>query len=171
MTDAREVVIVFGAAVRPDGTPSGALRRRIAAAMDYARGRAVIFLVSGGEGRYPPAEAVVMANRLRAGGVSDRAIIQEDQSKTTLESVVNCAAIIRRLTGIARVMACSDAYHLPRCRWLLRLSGIEAGGIAADDGRHANPWQKWLWFQLREIPAIAIDTILILARRRTADSV
>ena len=165
MTNKQEVVVVFGAAVRPDGSPSGALRRRIAAAADYARDRPVLFLVTGGEGDYPPAEAAVMANLLRAGGVSDQRIIQEDQSKTTLESVVNCTKIIRHLTGITRVMACSDAYHLPRCRLLLRLCGIKAGGIAAADGRHANSWQKWLWFHLREIPAVPIDAILVLARR------
>ena len=106
-----------------------------------------------------------MANLLRAGGVSDRRIIQEDQSKTTLESVVNCTKIIRQLTGITRVMACSDAYHLPRCRLLLRLCGIKAGGIAAADGRYADTWQKWLWFHLREIPAVPIDAIFVLARR------
>jgi len=165
MTNKQEVVVVFGAAVRPDGTPSGALRRRIAAAVDYAGDRPVLFLVTGGEGDYPPAEAAVMANLLRAGGVSDRRVIQEDQSKTTLESAVNCTKIIRHLTGITRVMACSDAYHLPRCRLLLRLCGIKAGGIAAADGRHANSWQKWLWFHLREIPAVPIDAIFVLARR------
>ena len=165
MTNMHEVVVVFGAAVRPDGTASGAMRRRIAAAGDYARDRAVIFLVTGGEGNYPPAEAVVMANLLRAGGVSDHRIIQEDQSKSTLESVVNCTRIIRHLTGITQVMACSDAYHLPRCRVLLRLCGIKAGGIAAVSGRHGNSWQNWLWFRVREIPAVPIDAILILARR------
>jgi uncharacterized SAM-binding protein YcdF (DUF218 family) len=164
MTDKHEVVVVFGAAVRPDGSPGGALRRRIAAALEYAQDRAVIFLVTGGVGDYPPAEAVVMANLLRAGGVSDHDIIQEDQSKTTSESVVNCTSIIRQLSEITCVMACSDAYHLPRCRLLFRLRGIKAGGIPAADGRDANSWQKWLWFHLREILAIAKDTILVLAR-------
>ena len=168
MADRHEVVVVFGAAVRADGTASGALKRRIDAAIEYARGRAVIFLVSGGVGRYAPAEAAVMTKLLRACGVPDDAIIQEDQSKTTLESVVNCAAIVRRLTGITRVMACSDAYHLARCRWLFRLSGVEAGGIAAADGRNANSWQKWLWFRFREYPAFVKDTILMLVRRRSA---
>jgi len=165
MTNEHEVVVVFGAAVRPDGTPSGAMRRRIAAAKDYAKNRAVIFLVTGGEGNYPPAEAVVMANLLRAEGILDHRIIQEDQSKSTLESVVNCTGIIRHLTGITRVMACSDAYHLPRCRVLLRLCGIKAGGIAAGSGRHAHSWRKWLWFHLREIPALPVDAILLFSRR------
>jgi vancomycin permeability regulator SanA len=164
MTNRHEVVVVFGAAVRPDGSPSGALRRRIAAATEYAQDRAVIFLVTGGEGDYPPAEAVVMANMLRASGISDHDIILEDKSKTTSESVVRCTRIIRQLTAITRVMACSDAYHLPRCRLLFRLRGIKAGGIPAADGRNANSWQKWLWFHLREIPAIAKDTILVLSR-------
>jgi len=167
MTNGHEVVVVFGAAVRPDGTPSSAMRRRIAAAENYARDRVVIFLVTGGKGNYSPAEAVVMTNLLRAGGVLDHRIIQEDQSKSTLESVVNCTRIIRQLTGITRVMACSDAYHLPRCRVLLRLCGIKAGGIAAVSGRHANSWYKWLWFHFREIPAVPIDAILLLARRMT----
>jgi hypothetical protein len=61
-------------------------------------------------------------------------------------------------------MACSDAYHLPRCRVLLRLCGIKAGGIAAGSGRHAYSWRKWLWFHFREIPALPIDAILLFSR-------
>jgi vancomycin permeability regulator SanA len=167
MSQGHDVVIVFGAAVRADGSPSGALRRRIEAALNYGRDRSVIFLVTGGLGIHPPAESVVMANMLRAEGVPEDAIVQENQSKTTLESVIRCTAIIRGLSDITRVMVCSDAYHVARCRWLLRLSGIRAGGIGAASGRAANPWQKWLWFQLREYPAFVKDTILILVRRAT----
>jgi uncharacterized SAM-binding protein YcdF (DUF218 family) len=111
-----------------------------------------------------------MANLLRAGGILDHRIIQEDQSKSTLESVMNCTRIIRHLTGISRVMACSDAYHLPRCRVLFRLCGIKTGGIAAISGRHADSWQRGLWFRLREIPALPVDAILLLARRMTASA-
>lgn len=167
MTDSYEIVVVFGAAIRPDGSPSGAVRRRVAAALNYARGRSVIFLVTGGLGRYPPAEAAVMSNLLREGGVAEHSILQEDKSATTLDSVVNCTAILRGLSGveILRVMACSDAYHLPRCRILFRLCGVKAGAIPAADGRSVNPRWKFLWFHLREIPAIAVDAVLVLLRR------
>ena len=79
----RTPVIVFGAAVRPDGSASPALARRIgyAAAVAQANPNVDLFL-SGGIGENPPSEAQVMA-RLLEGAVSvDRMILDEVSSDT-----------------------------------------------------------------------------------------
>jgi uncharacterized SAM-binding protein YcdF (DUF218 family) len=148
----REVVIVFGAAVRPDGRPSPAMERRVATALAWARGRTPIFLVTGGLVRHPPPEAVLMHEMLRAAGVSDAAIVVEADARTTLGSVRNCLPLLRSLEPKA-VFACSDDFHLPRCRWLLRLAGVRAAGIPA------TPARRGLWPHLREFIALPVDTV------------
>ena len=65
--------MIFGAAIRPDGQPSGTLRRRVEGA--YRIGsifRDPIYLVTGGVGRYGPAEATVMRDQLLGYGVPAR---------------------------------------------------------------------------------------------------
>ena len=65
----RPVVVIFGAAVRPDGSASGVLRARVGAAL--AMGRLLvdpIYMPTGGQGRFGPAEATVMAGPARRSG-------------------------------------------------------------------------------------------------------
>ena len=65
-------IVIFGAAVRPGGRPSGALRRRVEAALAFgARHPDALYVPTGGLGDHPPAEAEVMAALLRAAGVAD----------------------------------------------------------------------------------------------------
>ena len=60
-------ILVFGAAVRPDGTPSGAMRDRVGAAVSFGRRLLPrpIYVVTGAKGRYGPPEAEVMADLLK----------------------------------------------------------------------------------------------------------
>jgi len=161
-------IVIFGAAVRPDGRPSRALRRRVAAAAWFgralaARGETPLFVPTGGVGRHGPAEASVMAGLLRALGVPDAAILTEPTATDTLASV---RAVRRLLAGRAGpVYAASSCYHLPRCVLLLRLAGLDARAGAAPPGPAAHdPWRRWRW-RLREIPAVPYDALLLLALR------
>ena len=90
---AYDVIVVLGAAVWPGGQPSPALQRRILHAVDlWQRGYAAYLLVTGGVGKYPPAEAAVM-QRLAVTRHSSPAILCEDQATSTFESacgVVTC---------------------------------------------------------------------------------
>lgn len=101
-----------------------------------------------------------MARLLREDGIGAERLQEERASTTTLESVVNCTGLIRAMPDVANVVLCSDYYHLPRCRWLFRIRGVATRGWPADASTQTNHWLKWLWFHLRELPAIAVDTIL-----------
>ena len=111
---AAPVIIIFGAAVRHDGTPSRALRDRVEAALRLgARLDGPLYMPTGGIGRHGPAEAEVMAALLRDSGVPPDRIQPEPTARNTLGSVRACAALLTGFCG--RVYAATNAYHLPRC--------------------------------------------------------
>ena len=119
-------IVIFGAAVRPDGQPSSALRRRVEAAARYgATLDAPLFMPTGGVGRHGPSEAGVMAGLLRALGVDDARIVLEETGTNTLSSVRACARLLRARGHRGRVYAASSSYHLLRCLLLLRLAGFD----------------------------------------------
>lgn len=155
-------IVIFGAAVRRDGTPSDALRRRVAAAFACGRERpGALYVPTGGIGRHGPAEADVMAELLHAQGVPDAAILRERSGTDTLSSV---RAVARLLRGRrAPVLVATSTYHLPRCVLLLRLAGLPARPCPV---RAAAPAQRfgarWYW-RLREAAALPFDTALMLA--------
>jgi uncharacterized SAM-binding protein YcdF (DUF218 family) len=163
------VFVVFGAAVWPDGSPSGTLRRRTLGALIQAQGVSPRrFLLTGGQGRYGPPEAVVMRNLLLEAGVSAEEIVLEDQAGDTLDSVLYCARILRGEGGAGnreRVVVVSSAYHVPRCCLLFRLLGmqVEAGPITRD--RRVLGLGSWLHAVLRETVATPWDAFLIGIRR------
>ena len=86
--DPDATIVIFGAAVRPDGSPSGTLRNRVAAAARFGRRfDRPLFIPTGGKGRFGDPEATVMARLLRESGFTDAAILQELTGTDTLSSV------------------------------------------------------------------------------------
>jgi uncharacterized SAM-binding protein YcdF (DUF218 family) len=161
------VIIIFGAAVRPDGRASQTLRYRVQAAAAFGKRFArPLFIPTGGKGRYGEAEARVMARLLIDAGFPDAAITREETGTDTLSSVRAVAAMVR---GRPHVYACSSAYHLPRCLVLLRLAGIRVRPCPPPSAPAATRrWVRWYW-RLREMPALPYDALLMLwlrVRRR-----
>jgi uncharacterized SAM-binding protein YcdF (DUF218 family) len=166
-----EVLVIMGAAVNPDGSPSGAMRRRVEGALAIGRKyHNAIYIVTGGVGRYGPTEADVMRAELEASGIHADQIESETLSTDTLSSVVNCARLIHRLAPNG-VLICSDRYHIPRCRWLFWLLGVSTHAAPMPSGRAANGILKWSYYYLREFAATPLDTLLLLARRSNASSI
>ena len=154
-------IIIFGAAVRPDGSPSGAMRDRVTAALRFARRLdRPRFMPTGGIGRHGPAEAEVMARLLREGGITADRIRLEPTGRNTIGSVRACARLLRGQPG--RVYAASSAYHLPRCVLLLRLAGLAAYPCPPPRvSASSSAAKRWFW-RLRELPALPIDSGLLL---------
>jgi uncharacterized SAM-binding protein YcdF (DUF218 family) len=159
------IIVIFGAAVRPDGTPSQTLRHRVAAAVRFARrfGRP-LFIPTGAKGRFGDAEATVMARLLIAAGFAESAVLKEETGTDTVSSVREVARLIR---GRSPVYACTSAYHLPRCLMLLQLAGIAAQGCPPPPVPAATSrWLRWYW-RLRELPALPYDAMVMLWLRAT----
>lgn len=159
------IIVIFGAAVRPNGQPTPTLRHRVEAALRFGATRTGhLFIPTGARGRHGDAEAVVMARLLAEGGIQPDAIIEETTGTDTLSSARAVARIIRALPP-APVYACSSAYHLPRCLLLLRLAGIRARPCPPPPLPAATAFgRRWFW-RLREVPAVPYDTALMLWHR------
>jgi len=154
------VIIIFGAAVRPDGQPSGAMLDRVQAAFRLGeRLPGAIYMPTGGVGRHGPAEADVMAALLRDRGVAPGRIRTETTGTNTISSVCACAELLRGHAGL--VYAATSAYHLPRCVLLLRLAGLRARACRPTWGPASNSaGKRWYW-RLREGVAVPVDAVLM----------
>ena len=158
-------IIIFGAAVQPDGQPSPTLRYRVEAAVRFGAEFAhPLFIPTGAKGLHGEAEASVMARLLTEAGFPSEAIHEERTGTDTLSSVRAVARIVR---GGSNIYACSSAYHLPRCLVVLRLAGIKARACPPPPVPAAtSQWQRWYW-RLRETPALPYDALLMLWLRAT----
>ena len=113
-----DALIVPGCAVRPNGTASGALRRRTEHAVSLWRQHtAPIIVLTGGIGRHPPSEAAAAAQIAREAGVPDSALILEELSTTTAENAVFAANALPHATAMS-ILVVTDSYHAWRCKRL-----------------------------------------------------
>lgn len=156
------IIVIFGAAVRRDGSPSPTLRHRVMAAAAFGR-RFVhpLFIPTGAKGRFGAAEAIVMQELLQQEGYVASQILREESGTDTLSSACAVTRLVRRIPR-APVYACSSFYHLPRCVLLFRLAGIPAR-VAPPPRVPASTHLalRWYW-RLREMPALPYDALLMV---------
>ena len=161
-------ILIFGAAVRPDGTPSTALRRRVEAALAAARNEpCTTFIPSGSVGRHGPSEASVMAALLAKEGVSSDRIRLEETASDTWSSVRAFHRMARERPFEPPILVATSAYHQPRCLALLCLVGIAARPCPMPPGPAATAWRKRWYWRLREVFAFPYDVSLAIWSRLT----
>lgn len=159
------LIVIFGAAVRPDGGASEALLRRVGYGLDAAREHPEApILCSGGVVRAGPSEASLMAELLGKDGIAPERLILDEASRNTLENCVAAAAAAVR-GGHPHIVACSDAYHLPRIRMLLRLMGVPSRPAPFRRGPSGPPLAHRVGMGLRETLATPRSVAILLARR------
>ncbi len=159
----RAAIVIFGAAVRPDGSPSRVLRLRAEAALAFGQGLdRPLYLPTGGVGRHGPAEALVVAGLLRAAGVAEADILTEPTAGDTLESVRAIARLIPGWQG--PVFAASSRYHQPRCVLLLWLAGFDARACPIRVPPTRAWRQRWFW-RAKECLSLPWDVLLMLGLR------
>lgn len=162
---ASHAIVIFGAAVRPDGRPSPALARRIAYGLAAAQATpdAPVFC-SGAAGGQGPSEAAVMAQALRQALAPQHRLVLDEDSRDTLQSVVAACRFLR-LEGLGRAVICSDGYHIPRIRMLFRALGVVSAS-APVPLIPAGPRLSRYRMRAREVAAYPYDLGVVLARRR-----
>ena len=128
------MIVVLGARVAPDGTPSEALTERVTTAVQlYRQGLAPALLVSGGTGREGVDEAVVMKQMAVRMGVPDSAIVTDGDGDNT-EATVEHARSWLAGHGGGRALVVSHAFHLARIRLLGARHGLACATVPADEG-------------------------------------
>ena len=123
-----DAIIVLGAQVKEDGTPSVALERRLTAALEsYRQDRQLIIVCGAQGGNEPRAEGDVMRDWLLARGVPDEDVIAETESFNTRENLTHAKAIMEE-RGLCEALVVTSDYHVARALELCRQVGIPATG-------------------------------------------
>lgn len=156
-------LIIFGAAVRRDGRPSGVLRRRLEAALAAARDLDnPWFLATGGLGRAGYVEAKVMARWLIDHGAPADRVLIEGQARDTLQSVRLCHAVLSARGGAREVVVCTSRFHQPRCAMLLRLLGYRTLRPQTPVDRPHLRRADWRGYVGKEFFSTPYDVMLLL---------
>ena len=71
-------------------------------------------------------------------------IVTECEAHDTLSSAILCAKILATRGDAESVTVCSSPYHLPRCRLLLKVLGVDTRKVPMPGGRHGLGWSRWL---------------------------
>ena len=123
-----DVIIVLGAQVKPDGSPSEALRRRMVAALEAYREKRQIIIVCGAQaGTEPRAEGDVMYDWLLEQGVPQEDVVRETASFNTRQNLEYARAIMEH-RGLSQALVVTSDYHVARALELCRQVGISATG-------------------------------------------
>jgi uncharacterized SAM-binding protein YcdF (DUF218 family) len=132
MMPTADAIVVLGCAIRPGGSASAALGRRIAlAARLFHGGAAKRVIASGGRRWGHHVEALVIERRLREQAVPAAAIVLELCSLSTLENGRFTADLLERLGG-RRALLATCAWHMRRAIADFRRCGVEALAPPAD---------------------------------------
>jgi vancomycin permeability regulator SanA len=120
-----DAVVVLGAQVLPDGTPSLALKDRLDTAIDlYDQGLTPVLIMSGGIDAGGVSEAVAMRDYAVARGVPEQAIQVDEYGNSTQATARNTIEMARR-QGLERLGVTSSFYHMARIKMLYLVNGID----------------------------------------------
>lgn len=143
-----DVAIVLGAGLRPDGTPSTYLRRRLDAAAElYARGTVDVILVSGDNSTTQHDEPTAMRDWLVGLGVPEDRVVRDFAGLDTHDSCVRAHEVF----GVTDAVVITQDYHLRRALFSCREAEIDVVGLGVSS-TSVEPIKAVL-YRVREIPA------------------
>ncbi|MBR2661168.1 MAG: YdcF family protein [Clostridia bacterium] len=144
--DNYDAIIVLGAQVTPDGSPSVQLGWRLDAAYEAWQQKPVPIVVCGAQGGDEPMpEAEAMEAYLLRKGVPQSNILKDPDSFNTNQNLQNAAALLSSLPDIKTVLIVTSDYHLPRSLAIAQDLGFDACGM----GSPCKP-EYWLKNHARE---------------------
>ncbi len=154
------VVLVLGAGLTPDGTPSPYLAGRLdVAATLVGSGKAEVVLVSGDNRFTTYDEPTAMQDYLVARGIPAAKVMRDFAGRDTYDSCVRA----REVFGVDRVLVVSQGYHLPRAVAICRAVGLDAEGVGDWTGERYR--DVWLRGEVREVPAAVKAVVDVVSRR------
>lgn len=123
---ARPVALVLGAGLRPNGTPSTYLTRRLDAARQlYEAGTVQVILVSGDNSKVEYDEPTAMLNWLVDAGVPADRIVRDYAGLDTHDSCRRAADLF----GVTGAIVITQDYHLPRALFSCSQAGVDTVGV------------------------------------------
>ena len=144
--DNYDAIIVLGAQVTPDGSPSVQLGWRLDAAYEAWQQKPVPIVVCGAQGGDEPMpEAVAMEAYLLRKGVPQNDLLKDPDSFNTNQNLQNAATLLSSLPDIKTVLIVTSNYHVPRSLAIAQDLGFDACGM----GSPCKP-EYWLKNHARE---------------------
>ena len=148
-----DCILVLGAAVKPDKTPSNMLYDRIMTGVNlYKLGASKDIIMSGDHGSNDYNEVETMKKYAIASGVPSNAIYMDHAGFSTYDSLYRA----RNIFGVNKIIIVSQKYHLYRAIYLAKSLGMEAYGVPADLRSYSGQFKR----EIREILARNKDFIL-----------
>lgn len=150
-----DAIIVLGASVHPDGTPSGILQDRLDDGIAlYFAGAAPKIIMSGDNGTESYNECWAMKQYAISQGVPSEDVFCDHAGFSTYETMYRA----RHVFGAERIVVATQTYHLYRALYDAQGVGMEAIGVPSDYGEYANQ----SWYDIREVFARTKDYFQVL---------
>ena len=130
-----EAILILGAKVGKDGTPSNALRDRLAWGLAlYQAGKAPKILVTGDGENDERNEVEAMHAYLVENGVPEEAIIDDPHGLNTYASMYRA----QYKYGLSNVLIVTQTYHTGRAVYLGRALGLDCHAVGTPDSVFRN---------------------------------
>ena len=124
-----DCILIFGAGVLSNGTPSPMLRDRLLTGIAcYQAGLAPKIVVSGDHGEDSYDEVNIMKNFCILNGVPSEDVFMDHAGFSTYESIYR----IRDIFQAKQVILVTQEYHLYRALYVAKRVGLKAYGVSAD---------------------------------------
>ncbi|WP_371877547.1 SanA/YdcF family protein [Pyxidicoccus parkwayensis] len=146
------VALVFGAGLAPGAVPSPVLAQRLDAAIAlWKQGKVRAVLVSGDQVQPFHHETRAMRRYLVERGVPETAVQGDEAGLSTYDSCLRAYTVF----GAKRALLVTQRFHLSRALFIANSVGIDAWGVAADEGR-STPWRYTVRETLSRVLALAM---------------
>ncbi|MGL5152760.1 MAG: SanA/YdcF family protein [Clostridium sp.] len=124
-----KTVIVLGAGIKSDGTPSDILKDRLITTLNVMeKSNCEKVIVSGDHGKKEYNEVGVMKKELLQGGIDERNIFMDHAGFSTYETMYRAKEIFK----VDKAIIITNEYHLPRALYIANSLGIEVYGVPSD---------------------------------------
>ena len=148
--DKYDCILVLGAGLRNDGTPSDMLADRLETAINlYNEGYSDILLLSGDRSGDHYDEVYAMKEYCLSKGIPESDIICDNLGFSTYESLYNTAQI----KDADSIIIVTQKYHLYRALYIGEKMGLEVCGVSAD----IRSYRGQIFREIRETLARAKD--------------
>lgn len=150
-----DAIVVLGAGINWDGSPSAVLKDRLDTAIAlYNEGVATKIIMSGDNSDASYNEVMVMALYAEKQGVPADAVFCDHAGLSTYDSMYR----LRHVFGVERCVVVTQEYHLYRALYDARSFGIDAYGVPGDKSTydHMDDYEK------REVLARVKDFVAVL---------
>lgn len=124
-----DAIIVLGAGVKNDGTPSDILADRLETSIEvYNEGAAGALILSGDHGREEYNEVGAMKDYVLKNNIDESIVFMDHAGFSTYDTMYRAKEIFK----VKSAVIVTNEYHLPRALYIARKLGIEAYGVKSD---------------------------------------